>query len=81
MKKQFILYYKIIFNKQNKQIAVIEIGCGTSVPTIRNMTNHFSKIKNCNCIRINPNDLKGPKNIINIKKGGLEAIKEIDEIM
>ena len=84
--KNFQKWYMNIANK-NKRLVVVEIGAGTIVPTIRNMSEEmvvehlvrlpesdstFSKL-----IRINPNEDSVPSGQISIKMNGLHAIKNL----
>ena len=58
------------------QIAVIEIGAGTDIPTVRN----FGELIGEPLIRINPNEPGVHKNgIISLRMGGLDALRKIDE--
>ena len=66
------------------RLVVIEIGCGTAVPTVREEAEEYLKgfPEQCSLIRINPTTVpedrfKG-RGLIHIKMGALEAIKRID---
>lgn len=75
-----VIFFMLLL-KQNDKLAVIEIGCGTAVPTVRYNTNYLSKNKNVDCIRINPTDQDKNKKIIQIRDGGLSGIKKINEVI
>jgi len=63
----------------NKKLAIIEIGAGTAIPTIRQQGEHMAKrFKNYKLIRINPRDFKMSKNLgFSIPFGGLDGLKKI----
>lgn len=54
-------------------IAVIEIGAGKAIPTVRIMSESISDI----LIRINPRDSEGSNKCISVPSGGLEGIKTV----
>jgi len=63
----------------NKKLAIIEIGAGTAIPTIRQEGEHLAKrFNNHKLIRINPRDFKVSKKIgFSIPYGGLEGLKKV----
>jgi len=63
----------------NKKLAIIEIGAGTVIPTIRQEGEHIAKSsKNYKLIRINPRDFKVSKNLgFSIPFGGFEGLKKV----
>jgi len=69
------------WRKQNrlKNIAIIEIGAGSAIPTVRVEGDHLAKYqKTAKLIRINPRDFKvNPNTSFSIPLGGLDGIKEI----
>lgn len=78
-KAQYHRYDAWLSKNMNSKIAIIEIGAGLAVPTIRaygeRMAKRFNK---ANLIRINPTDTKiNPYCGVSIKMGGLEALKAI----
>lgn len=61
----------------HKKLAIIEIGAGSSIPTVRREGEHYTKkYSNIKLIRINPNEseLNGA-NGYSIEKGGLEGLR------
>lgn len=71
-------WLKNILNN-NKKLAIIEIGAGSAIPTVRNEGEHYSKkYPNVKLIRINPREpeLDGGDGF-SISCGGLEGIKLI----
>jgi len=63
----------------NKKVAIIEIGAGTAIPTIRQEGEHIAKIfDDTKLIRINPRDFILSKDIgFSIPYGGFEGIKKV----
>jgi len=59
----------------NGSVVIIEIGAGKAVPTVRMMSEKIKKVFDATLIRINPLEADGAD--IQIKKGALEALKEI----
>ncbi|MFK7822356.1 MAG: NAD-dependent deacetylase [Planctomycetaceae bacterium] len=62
---------------RSKKLAVIEIGAGTGVPTVR----YECERRLGTLIRINPRDIEVPADGISIPMGGLEALRRIEERM
>ncbi len=58
----------------DKSIAVIELGAGKAIPTVR----YESESQHGSLIRINPRDSDGPINTISIAMGAAEAIEAIN---
>ncbi|WOE71065.1 Sir2 family NAD-dependent protein deacetylase [Hydrogenimonas thermophila] len=67
--------------KSLQKIAIIEIGAGTAIPTIRNLGNSLSSTyKQAYLIRINPRESEVEnENSIGLELGGLEGLKAILE--
>ncbi len=63
----------------NGKIAIIEIGAGKAVPSIRNLSRRIARQYNATLIRINPRDYDVPSGHISIKSGALEACEKISE--
>ncbi|NPA52275.1 MAG: NAD-dependent deacetylase [Aquificae bacterium] len=64
---------------KNYKLAIIEIGAGTSVPTVRYQSENVAEKLGGTLIRINPRDYQVPKGHISIALGGLEGIKRITQ--
>lgn len=67
------------YDKGNHKIALIEIGAGESVPTIRNMSEFIhEKVPGATLIRINPTDIWAPDERVSVlKMTALEAIEKL----
>jgi len=63
----------------NKRLAIIELGAGTAIPTIRQEGEHLAKrFSNSKLIRINPRDFEVSDNIgYSIPFGALEGLEKV----
>ncbi len=69
-------------NKINQEkIAIIELGAGEAVPTIRYISEDLANSFNATLIRINPRDYKAPNGAISIPLGAKDALKKIDDFL
>ena len=69
-------------NTVNKdKLAIIEIGAGKAIPTIRYISEDLASNLNATLIRINPRDYQVPKNAISIPFGAKEAIEKINTLL
>jgi len=77
--KQEYNYMKWRKQNYNKKMAIIEIGAGVAIPTIRLEGEHLAKSnKNIKLIRINPRDYELNEELgFSIALGGLEGLKKI----
>jgi NAD-dependent SIR2 family protein deacetylase len=71
--------WKIDLMKEKKKVAVIEIGAGTAIPSIRRMSESAAKQFHMPLIRINPRESHGLQGTVKLPFGGLEGIKAILE--
>lgn len=60
------------------KLAVVEIGAGHAVPTVRQFAEQVARAAGTPLIRINPKDTDGPANALCFAQGGLEALRRID---
>lgn len=63
--------------RKNKKLAIIEIGAGTAVPTVRYFSERTARETKGTLIRINPKDYQVPEGHIGIPLKGLEGIREL----
>jgi NAD-dependent SIR2 family protein deacetylase len=61
----------------NAKLAIIEMGAGNAVPTVRYKSQQTSKNIDSTLIRINPRDYDVPKGAIAIPLGAKEGINRI----
>ncbi len=61
----------------NSKPLIVELGAGTSIPTIRLTTESIAEQFGCQYYRINPRDFETNRNGISIPKGALKGINEL----
>ena len=64
---------------RNKTLVIIEIGAGTTMPVVRNVTEDLYSYLNINAIRINTLEPEIDSPHISLKCRGLDALKLIAE--
>lgn len=69
--------WKNKLQNENSKLAVIEIGAGTAIPSIRILSQSVAKQFRTPLIRINPREYQGPQGTVKLPMGGLEGIKAI----
>ena len=67
--------FKVWLDNIDDKLVIIEIGAGIAIPTVRNLSEDVRDSHNATLIRINPDYPEGAD--FGIKKGALEALKEI----
>lgn len=78
--RQIDRYSQWLKQSMEGKTAMIEIGAGTAVPTVRYETERKLG-ESCRLIRINPRESQAPANSISIAAGGLETLLAIDELL
>lgn len=75
---RFMTWLKSI-RADNKKLAIIEIGAGTAIPTIRQEGEHRAKSSNnYKLIRINPRDFSLNEKLgFSLPYGGLEGLEKV----
>jgi len=63
------------------KLVIVEVGAGTSVPTVRMTSENLARRPGANLIRINVREPQVPGDHIGIALGGLEALRLIDDRM
>lgn len=74
-------YDLFLQNHKKDKIVVIEIGAGTTIPSIRHAGERLTRTHNAKMIRINPREPQIDGGHISIDKGALESIQKIDSIL
>ncbi|WP_049766973.1 SIR2 family NAD-dependent protein deacylase [Sulfuricurvum kujiense] len=69
--------WKLDMANEKKKVAVIEIGAGTAIASIRRMSESAAKQFHTSLIRINPREYQGLHGTIKLPFGGLEGIRQI----
>ncbi|NQS75587.1 MAG: NAD-dependent deacetylase [Peptococcaceae bacterium] len=70
-----------LYQHRGENLAVIEIGAGTGVPTIRRLSEHLGGQRHTTVIRINLREPQIRSPHISIPCGGLEALRQIDQAL
>ena len=66
-----------MIKQHNHSLAVIEIGAGEAVPTVRYKSEAIARLEKTTLIRINPRDYQVPFGHFSIAAGGLAGIQKI----
>ena len=72
--KRYYLAWKKRVVEQNMKVAIIELGTGTTLPTMRMFAESLGKGELFNHIRINPTESQGPPGTISLPLGAFEAL-------
>jgi NAD-dependent SIR2 family protein deacetylase len=68
-------------NSLNAKVAIIEMGAGHAVPSVRHKSQHIFRHVNASFIRINPRDYDVPQGAISIPCGAKEGIERIIDML
>jgi NAD-dependent SIR2 family protein deacetylase len=60
------------------QLAVIEFGAGTAVPTVRLTSEHLARQAGAHLIRVNPRECQVPEGSVALPLTALEAVEALD---
>lgn len=66
---------------QGRSVAVIEIGAGLAVPTVRMESEALVRTLGATLVRINPRDPGGPAGTLSLPLGGLDGLRRIAAAM
>ena len=77
--KQEEYFSQWINNTDISKLVTIEMGAGTSIPSVRNFSSRMNRVSNGTLIRINPRESMGGD--IQFDCGALEALEAIEEIL
>lgn len=79
--KQNQAFEQYLKNNSSRRIAVIELGAGTTIPTIRMTSERIGRKKNASVIRINPREPSIRKPHVSMICGALEGLRNIDALL
>jgi len=79
--RQSYRFNHFLYEHRDENLAVVEIGAGTGVPTIRRMSEHIGDQRHVTVIRINIREPYIRQPHISIACAGLEALRGIDEAL
>lgn len=63
------------------RVAVVELGAGTAVPTIRRIGQHLVDRHGAQLVRVNPREPEGAAGTISLAAGALDALTAVDEAL
>ena len=73
-------YREWLSQNRGAKIAIIELGAGTAVPTVRYQCERISGQFDADLIRINPREAHGT-DVLSVEMGALEALRSMDDLM
>jgi len=79
--KQKQAFDRFLKNNSDRSIAVIELGAGKAIPTIRMISERIGREKNAAVIRINPRESSIRKPHLSMSCGALEGLRNIDTLI
>lgn len=62
------------------RLAIIEIGAGSAIATVRHFSEHFQK-RGATLVRINPRESDGPNGTISLDCGAREGLEAIEQVL
>jgi len=77
-RRQERLFDEFLTDHRGEKLAVVEMGAGTAIPTIRYMGERLAQYQQAALIRINPREAQVPDGQISIATGALEGLEGID---
>lgn len=81
-RKQSSAFDRFLKKHSNSRIAIIELGAGVAIPTIRMMSVQIgSKLRHATVIRINPCEAAIASPHISLLSGALSALQQIDTLL
>lgn len=75
------LFDHFMLKNSERKIAVIELGAGISIATIRNLSERIGKYEKATVIRINPREPEIRHPHLPILAGALEGLSKIDQLL
>ena len=79
--EQGLRFQSFLANVGAEPLAIVEVGAGMAVPTVRYQGERLAMARNARLIRINPRDREVPDGEISIQSGSLEALQHLDDLM
>jgi len=74
-------YDEFLTDHRGERMVVLEMGAGTSIPTIRYMGERMAATGRATLIRINPREAQVPPGQISISAGAVEGLRQIERHM
>ncbi len=81
MRSQNLAFDRFLKNNSDSRIAVIEMGAGKAIPTIRSLSERIGRKEQATVIRINPREptIRAPH--ISITSGALSGLQHLDTLV
>jgi NAD-dependent SIR2 family protein deacetylase len=79
--EQGLRFQTFLSNVGAEPLAIVEMGAGMAVPTVRYQGERLAMARNARLIRINPRDREVPGGEISIQSNSLEALELLDELV
>lgn len=76
--RRFSLWLQSL-RENNLPLAIVEIGAGRSIPTVRSTSEYVADLHDAPLIRINPRDPEVPAGHLSIPLGGAEGVRKVLE--
>jgi NAD-dependent SIR2 family protein deacetylase len=73
------LFQRFLADVGTDRLAIVEMGAGVAVPTVRYQGERLVDARNARLIRINPRDPEAPASEVSLAMGTVEALRRIDE--
>lgn len=70
--------FETFLDASTKPLVVIELGAGTTIPTIRHLSERIMHRYGATLIRINPREAQVPEGHISLNVGALEGLQQIE---
>ena len=78
---QYNNYIKWLRSLKNKKLAVIEIGAGSQIYSVRSECETLCRTRGISLIRINLNECKFDPDIICLRMKALDALQRLDKLI
>ena len=80
-RKQARQYENWLTTHKDSRITVIEIGAGTTIPTVRHEAERIANLPKAQLVRINPREYRCLTDGIGIQRKAKEAIEQLDQLI
>ena len=72
------LFDAFLASQRGRRIVAIELGAGTSIPSVRRMSEGIAQLPGATLVRVNPREADAPEGAISIEAGALAGLQAID---
>jgi NAD-dependent SIR2 family protein deacetylase len=78
---QRALFGSFLDAQQGKRLAIVEVGAGTAIPSIRSLSERLGTLEGAVVVRINPREPEIALPHISLAEGALAALRAIDGVV